>query len=94
MFQRLSKPIVLGFVLVASGLALLLASGVLSGSSSNAVESPATVEGPRLVFTEQVADYGDVPIEETIDHSFEFTNTGDAPLVIDGKPTVQTVAGC
>jgi hypothetical protein len=94
MLQRLTKPVILGLVLVATGLALLLSSGTLLGEPAKTITSPPTSEGPRLVFAEQVADYGDVPIEETVNHSFEFTNTGDAPLIIEGNPTVQTVAGC
>lgn len=94
MLQRLVKPFILVLVLVAAALVMLVSSGIPFRESSNMIESPPTGEGPRLEFAEQVADYGDVPIEETVDHSFEFTNTGDAPLLIEGNPTVQTVAGC
>lgn len=94
MLQRFTKPIVLGFVLVAVGVAILISSALPFGEPPKPVESSTTGDGPRLVFAEQVADYGDVPIEETINHSFEFTNTGNAPLIIDGNPTVETVAGC
>jgi hypothetical protein len=51
-------------------------------------------EGPRLVFPEPVADYGNVPIDKMVTHYFEFTNQGDMPLIIEGEPEVKTVAGC
>lgn len=51
-------------------------------------------QGPRLVFPQPVADYGEVPIDQAVVHQFTFTNQGDAPLIIEGQPAVKTLAGC
>lgn len=63
-------------------------------SSSIQPDQSSNAQGPRLVFAQPTADYGEVPIDQMVTHRFEFTNQGDAPLIIDGEPAVETLAGC
>ncbi|MFQ5855040.1 MAG: hypothetical protein ACE5LU_05275 [Anaerolineae bacterium] len=86
MQRRTIAPLALGPVFLGLGV-LLFVIGWLLGISR-------PPEGPRLVFVQEVADYGDVPIEEMVTHYFEFSNQGDQPLFIDGEPEVETIAGC
>ena len=46
---------------------------------------------PILVADEPVYDFGSVPQGQNVRHTFQFTNTGDEPLVID---KVRSSCGC
>ena len=50
-----------------------------------------TQSGPEIEFEKVVHDYGDVPYNGNGECEFRFTNTGDAPLVIQ-KP--KSSCGC
>lgn len=50
------------------------------------VEPAARLEAPQPVF-----DFGEVLKGESVEHTFEFVNTGDAPLLID---RVKSTCGC
>ena len=50
-----------------------------------------TQSGPEIEFEKTVHDYGDVPFNGNGECEFRFTNTGDAPLVIQ-KP--KSSCGC
>ena len=50
-----------------------------------------TQSGPEIEFEEMVHDYGDVPYNGNGECEFRFTNTGDAPLLIQ-KP--KSSCGC
>ena len=50
-----------------------------------------TQNGPEIEFEKVVHDYGDVPYNGNGECEFRFTNTGDAPLVIQ-KP--KSSCGC
>ncbi len=86
MQRRTIAPFALGSVFLGLGL-LILVIGFPFGIS----RGPS---GPRLVFAQPEVDYGDVPVDEMVTHYFEFANYGHAPLIIDGEPAVETVAGC
>ncbi|MCS5490037.1 DUF1573 domain-containing protein [Algoriphagus limi] len=47
--------------------------------------------GPVLTFKEKSIDFGDIVQGAKVSHTFEFTNTGDAPLVISN---VAATCGC
>lgn len=47
--------------------------------------------GPFIEFTETEFDFGDIKSGEKVAHTFEFKNSGDAPLVISN---VVTTCGC
>ena len=73
---------------------IILAMGILSGCGSSkkqvkTVETPPKPGNPpkeqvaNIVFDEPVIDFGKVVKGETRTHDFSFTNTGNAPLVIE-----------
>ena len=46
-------------------------------------ERDANAEGtPKMSFEEEMHDFGTINEGEVVEHTFKFTNTGDAPLVI------------
>ncbi|PZD79497.1 DUF1573 domain-containing protein [Mesonia sp. K7] len=46
-------------------------------------ERDANAEGtPVMTFTEDMHDFGTINEGDVVEHTFEFTNTGDAPLVV------------
>lgn len=57
--------------------------------------TPATKDsGPRLVFDQTEVDFGKVPFNKTVEHSFVYRNVGTAPVTILEKPSIETVEGC
>jgi hypothetical protein len=56
--------------------------------------APASSEGPRLVFDETSFDFGTVPLDTLVEHDFVYRNVGNAPLVLQDKPEIETVEGC
>ncbi|UOR04786.1 DUF1573 domain-containing protein [Hymenobacter aerilatus] len=46
---------------------------------------------PVMTFTEQEFDFGDIKPGDVVKHTFEFTNTGKSPLVIENA---QASCGC
>ncbi|MCI0473252.1 MAG: DUF1573 domain-containing protein [Ignavibacteria bacterium] len=51
----------------------------------------ASLKAPKIVFKEDVHDFGKVPRGPELQYNFKFTNKGNAPLVIE---RVQTSCGC
>lgn len=71
-------------------LAILLALGSSSYAQDGAlfeVKPP----GPYIEFTETEFNFGDIKSGDKVAHTFEFKNSGDAPLVISN---VVTTCGC
>lgn len=68
---------------------LLLSVAVMAQESNQAVE--LTPPGPYIKFTEMSHDFGDIEQGDKVQHVFEFTNSGDAPIVISN---VLTTCGC
>ncbi|MFQ5813668.1 MAG: hypothetical protein ACE5I2_10855 [Anaerolineae bacterium] len=56
--------------------------------------APASSEGPRLVFDETGFDFGAVPLDAVVEHSFVYRNVGNAPLVLQDEPAIEAVEGC
>ncbi|MBB3700695.1 DUF1573 domain-containing protein [Flammeovirga yaeyamensis] len=48
-------------------------------------------KGPVITFAENTYEFGDIHQGDVVEHTFKFTNTGDAPLVIIN---VSTTCGC
>ncbi len=59
--------------------------------ATNESKSPAKSEGPSLVFTEPVHDFGQVEQGDLVTHLFKFTNQGQGDLRIE---RVKTSCGC
>ncbi len=59
----------------------------------NAAPVQPQSNGPRLQAKIESVDYGDVPNGDIVDQTFEFTNVGNQPLVMD-KISIKAVEGC
>lgn len=53
--------------------------------------SSQTTHGPVITWDKPTHDFGDMAQGEKVEHTFKFTNTGNAPLVITN---VQVTCGC
>lgn len=53
--------------------------------------SAPQADGPQITFEETEYDFGDIRQGDVVEHSFEFTNTGNAPLILNN---VLTTCGC
>jgi hypothetical protein len=89
----------LGAVLViVAGLAVLAVAAFAlwgNGASSAGPDFTPEVKGaPRLRADKQKVDLGNVTLGQTVQVSFEITNTGDQPLRFDKDPFVEVVQGC
>ncbi len=65
-------------------LAFALLTVLLTGVSTNQLfaQDPIAQDGPRIEFKKDVHDYGEVKYDGNGYTTFEFTNTGNAPLII------------
>ena len=67
------------------------------GSISSIIRSPVTAEGvdtvnvAKMVFSESVYDFGSVQQGKSVEHVYEFTNTGNRPLLISNA---RSTCGC
>ncbi|MBD0403394.1 MULTISPECIES: DUF1573 domain-containing protein [unclassified Flammeovirga] len=55
------------------------------------VASAQDTAGPVITFEEKTYEFGDIHQGDVVEHTFKFSNTGDAPLVITN---VTTTCGC
>jgi hypothetical protein len=76
--------------------ALIALVVVACSSSSTPAATPAggAVPGPRIAVTETFFDFGKVPLDKAVSHTFELRNVGSQPLVLDGVPQVRAAQGC
>ena len=76
---------VIVILLVTVGLAVGLA--VMGGNGASAGQS-------EINFDQENVDAGTVPSGVALVYSFNFTNGGDAPLIVDDDVAVKTLEGC
>ena len=67
----------------------VLIVGTLFAQEPAVFEEP--INGPKIVFSEDRYEFGDIIQGDIIEHVFEFTNSGNAPLVLQD---VKTTCGC
>ena len=67
----------------------VLIVGTLFAQEPAVFEEPKN--GPKIVFSEDRHEFGDIIQGDVIEHVFEFTNSGNAPLVLQD---VKTTCGC
>ena len=72
---------------------ILLAMVFLGSATSYAVAQNNNVKqsGPVIAWTSITHDFGDIYQGDKVEHTFEFTNTGNEPLVITN---VEVTCGC
>ncbi len=64
-------------------------------ASDEAGISPYAAAGhPRIEVEEESFDFGRVPLNKVVSHTFLIKNVGDAPLILMEKPSVRAVQGC
>ncbi|HVM50282.1 MAG TPA: DUF1573 domain-containing protein [Candidatus Acidoferrum sp.] len=76
------------------GLALALGFAALAQQApapGNAATTAANALGPRITFANTLYDFGRARAGEPVKHTYEFTNTGDATLILTN---VQPQCGC
>ncbi len=54
----------------------------------------ATAGQPAINFDQETVDAGTVPPGVALVYSFNFTNGGDAPLIVDDDVAIKTLEGC
>jgi hypothetical protein len=65
-----------------------------SSNSPSASFTPEAKGAPRLKADKQKVDLGNVKLGQTVQVSFDITNTGDQPLRFAKDPFVEVVEGC
>jgi hypothetical protein len=68
---------------------LILMVVFVSSYGQEAVDDNAP--GPRVVFVEDAFNFGDIQQGDKVEHTFEFENAGDEPLILSN---VLTTCGC
>ncbi len=69
----------------------VLLSLSITVSAQDAELLEPTPPGPFIKFSEMSHDFGDIEQADKVEYAFEFTNNGDAPIVISN---VLTTCGC
>ncbi len=77
-------------VLISSVIVILLVTVGLAVSGGNG----ASAGQPVINFDQETVDAGTVPPGVALVYSFNFTNGGDAPLIVDDDVAIKTLEGC
>jgi hypothetical protein len=70
------------------------------GKSSDLAAAPTTptttgrIEGPRIQFDETYFDFGQVPADEYVEHTFTYRNVGTQPLILQKEVLATAEEGC
>ena len=75
---------------ISSVIMVLLVAVGLAVSGGNG----ATAGQPAINFDQETVDAGTVPAGVALVYSFNFTNGGDAPLIVDDDVAIKTLEGC
>jgi hypothetical protein len=82
---------------MAAGAILVAAIALLVSCAGQQAATPAAGaagSGPRIVVDEEFFDFGKVPLDKVVSHTFRIKNAGGAPLVLAGEPKVRAAQGC
>ncbi|NLG50664.1 MAG: DUF1573 domain-containing protein [Chloroflexi bacterium] len=79
---------------IAGALLVALAWAAWGANRGGPTGQPVGDSGPRIAFEETFYDFGDVPLDEYVEHDFVYRNVGDQPLVIQEEPKIELVEGC
>ena len=85
-------------VAILAGVVVLAAAAIVfwqnSSNTPSASFTPEAKGAPRLKADKQKVDLGNVKLGQTVQVSFEITNTGDQSLRFSKDPFVEVVEGC
>jgi len=59
-----------------------LAIAFVAMAGMNKMTAQQVESGPKIEFNKEVHDYGDIKVDANGESTFEFTNTGNAPLIL------------
>ncbi len=77
-------------VLISSVIVILLVAVILTACGGNG----ATAGQPAINFDQESVNVGNVSPGVALVYSFNFTNGGDAPLIVDDDVAIKTLEGC
>ncbi len=66
---------------------------VSESNGGSQAASPRT-GGPAIYFPTTSVDFGQVPLDTSVSYAFEFVNTGDDTLRIEGLSQMKVLEGC
>jgi hypothetical protein len=75
---------------ISSLIMVLLVAVILTACGGNG----ATAGHPAINFDQETVDVGTVSPGVALVYSFNFTNGGDAPLIVDDDVAIKTLEGC
>lgn len=80
---------------VSTAILVILVMNATSGDQPATSGGPIDTTGaPVLQLDSDQMDFGDVPLNETVEASFKVTNAGDATLLFAEAPYVELKDGC
>lgn len=86
--------------LLRAGIVFLVLAAVVAGvallsPSNQSSYVPEVTGAPRLAVSQEVVDFGDVPVSQPVRAVFHVRNVGDQTLrVLDNEPLLTVVEGC
>ncbi len=92
-FSKIPLPI----WLLAGGAILVFGALMIGLNNAKPAESQPAGEAngaPALQVNQEVIDFGDVAINQTVYAEFKLTNVGDQPLHFSDQPYIEVVEGC
>ncbi|MBK5225400.1 MAG: hypothetical protein JJD96_02340 [Thermoleophilia bacterium] len=92
LIRRSKNCIRVTLVFGAAGLLAILTVLLLSGCGNDQADLSIDTGG-KVQLTESDYDFGDVPVNETVEHDYTITNNGTGPLST-GLPSVKRLDGC
>ncbi len=66
----------------------------MNQASVSAAPATERVEGPRIQFDETYFDFGQVPVDTFVEHTFTYRNIGTQPLVLEKQVLATAEEGC
>jgi hypothetical protein len=81
-------------VLISSVIAILLVTVGLAVGFAVSGGNGATAGQPAINFDQETVDAGTVPPGVALVYSFNFTNGGNAPLIVDDDVAIKALEGC
>lgn len=92
MLMNIFRPLILIALAVVS-LSVIAGCGDEGGSGTGTATGATGDTGGRIQITETYYDFGRVPIDTTVEHTFEIKNSGTGPLYLQ-QPIVKLLEGC